>query len=278
MAWYEKIRGIIGNLFQLDGQDGPQIKNNSGVIEARNNTDSTMALLRGSGIPSSGSTLDDIPDLLDMRGRVADIEFSFDGASPPTPGANNDKFGFVHTSGGSYTAGDVVYDNGTALITIPANVAKHLTSRSAVSGTISLIANGVYARQGATWTLKGDGTPTLQGVELAIAVGYDFNDDGTPVLSTTNVPDGAIVTRVTNSVQTAFNDVASTVQVDIDGTSDETVMQTADSKLKAANEYSVPQHTDIDSSTTGPVKVTVSAGTSTAGAGEIIVHYVTPYA
>lgn len=278
MAWYEKIRGIIGNLFQFDGQDGAQLKNNSGVIEARDNTDANMALLRGSGIPVSGSTLDDLPDLLDMRGRVADIEFSFDGASAPSPGANTDKFGFCHTSGGSYTAGDVVFDNGTALVTMPSNVATHLTSRSAVSGTISLIQNGLYARQGASWTLKGDGTPTLQGVELAIAVAYDFNDDGTPVLSSTNVPDGAIVTRATNSVQTAFNDVSATVQVDIDGTSDETVMATGDSKPKQANEYSVPQHTDIDSSTTGPVKVTVSAGTSTAGAGEVIVHYVTPYA
>jgi len=276
MAWYEKIRGIIGNLFQLDGQDGPQIKNNSGVIEARNNDDSAMALLRGTGIPSTGSTLDDLPDLLDMRGRVADIEYSFDGASPPSPGTNTDKFGFVHTSGGSYTAGDVVYDNGTALITMPSNVATHLTSRSAVAGTISLIANGVYARQGASWVLKGDGTPTLQGVELAIAVDYDFND--TTVNSTTVVPDGAIVTRVTNSVTTAFNDVAATLQVDIDGTSDETVMATTDSKLKNTNEYSVPQHTVITSSTTGTVKLTVSPGTSTAGAGQVIVHYVTPYA
>jgi len=276
MAWYEKLRGIIGNLFQFDGQDGPQLKNNSGVIEARDNTDAAMALMRGAGIPASGSTLDDLPDLLDLRGRVVDVEFSFDGASPPSAGANTDKFGFCHTSGGSYTAGDIVYDTGAALVVMPSNVATHLTSRAAVSGTISLIANGLYARQGATWTLKGDGTPTQLGHELAIAVDYDFNDSS--VSSTTEIPDGAIVTRVTNSVQTAFNDNSATVQVDVDGGSDETVMATTDSKLKAANEYSVPQHTPITSSTTGPVTLTVTPGTSTTGAGQVIVHYVTPLA
>ncbi len=277
MSWYGKLRGIIGNLFQFDGGDGAQIKNNSGVVEFRDSTDANMAIARGAGIPSSTSTLDDLPDLLDLRGRIADIEFSFDGASAPSPGANTDEFGFCHTSGGSYTAGDVVYDPGSvALITIPSNVATHLSSRAAVSGTISLIANGIYCRQGASWVLKGDGTPTQTGHDLSIAVDYDFND--TTVSSTTSVPDGAVVTRVTNSVGTAFNDVAATLQVDIDGTADETVMATADSKLKTVNEYSVPQHTDISSSTTGVVKLTVSAGTATAGAGTAIVHYVTPLA
>jgi hypothetical protein len=274
MAWFEKIRGIVGNLFQFDNGDGPQLKNNAGVIEGRDSTDANMALLRGSGIPSSGSTLDDLPDLLDLRGRVVDVEFDFAGATPPVAGTNTDAFGFVHTTGGIYTAGDIVYDTGAALVVMPSDVATHLTSRSAVTGTISLIADGVYARQGATWTLKGDGTMNYAGVELAIMLDYDFNDS--TVSSTTNVPDGAVVTRVTNSVQTAFNDVAATLQVDIDGTSDQLIMATTDSKLKSVNEYSVPQHTNITSGTTGPVKLTVTPGTATAGAGQVIVHYVSP--
>jgi len=276
MAWYEKLRGIVGDLFQLNGPDGAQLKENSGVIEARDNADAAMALLRGAGIPSTSSTLDDMPDLLDLRGRVADIEFSFDGSSAPSAGTNTDAFGFCHTSGGSYTAGDVVYDNGTSLIVIPSNVATHLTSRTSVSGTISLIGNGLYARQGANWVLKGDGAPSSTGYSQVIAVDYDFNDS--MVYSTTTVPDGAIVTRVTNDVQTAFNDNAATLQVDVDGTSDENIMATSDSKLKKANEYSVPQNTAITSTTEGVVRLTVSPGTATAGAGQVLVHYVTPLA
>jgi hypothetical protein len=169
-----------------------------------------------------------------------------------------------------------VYDTGAALVVMPSNVSTHLTSRASITGTLSLIQNGLYARQGATWTLKGDGTPTQLGHELAIAVDYDFNDEGTPVSSTTEVPDGAIVTRCTNDVSTLFNDNATTLQVDIDGTADETIMPTSTSKLKFANTYSEPQHTPITAGTTGPVKVTVSGGTPTAGAGQVIVHYVTP--
>ncbi len=276
MSWFERIRGIAGDLFQFDNGDGAQIKNNSGIIEVRDSTDANMAILRAAGIPLSSSDLADIPDLLDLRGRIVDVEFDFTGASAPSPGANTDTFGFCHTSGGSYTAGDIVFDNGSALVVMPSNVATHLTSRSAVTGGISLIQNGIYARQGVTWTLKGDGTPTQTGHELAVAVDYDFNDEGTPVSSSTEVPDGAVITRVTNSVSTLFNDSATTLQVDIDGTADETVMATADSKLKFANEYSVPQHTAIVSGTTGPVRVTIAGGSPTAGEGQVIVHYVTP--
>jgi hypothetical protein len=276
MAWREKLRGIIGTLFQLNGPDGTQLKDNSSVMEIRNKDDDGMALLRSLGIPISSSTLDDMPDLLDLRGRVADIEFSFDGGSAPGAGTNSNKFGFCHTSGGSYTAGDVVFDDGTSIIVMPSNVATHLTSRTSVTGTISLIANGLYARQGASWVLKGDGAPGSTGVEMSIEVSYDFND--TSVSSTTHVPDGARVTRVTNDVETAFDDVTATVAVVVDGTSDETIMAAADSKLKKVDQYSVPQHTEITTSTEGVVTLTITAGTSTQGAGKIIVHYTTPYA
>lgn len=277
MAWYEKLRGIVGNLFQLGGVDGAQLNNNNGTVEIKDKDNSAMAKLRAAGIPLTSSTLDDIPDLLDLRGRVVDVQFSFDGATPPSPPANSGKFGFCHTTGGSYTAGDIVYDDGATLITMPSNVATHLTSRSVVTGTISLIANGFYAREGATWTLKGDGTPVYTGVELAIEVPYAYTDAPSKS-STTNIASGARVTRVTNDVETAFNDNAATIQVDVDGTSDENIMATGDSKLKRVNLYSVPQHTEITAGTTGPVKLTISAGTATTGAGKILVHYVTPLA
>jgi len=276
MSWFEKIKGTLESFFHLNGPNGPGLRDSSGVIEARNSANDAYTQLRAEDIPSSGSDLHDLINLLMARGRIADIEFSFDGASPPSPGANNNKFGFCHTSGGSYTAGDIVYDNGTTLQTLPSNVATHLTTRSAVTGTISLIQNGLYGREGATWTLKGDGTPTQQGHDLTIEVAYAYSDNGTPVSSTTSVPDGARVTRVTNEVEIAFDGSSPNIQVDIDGTSDETIMATGDSNVKKVNEYSVPQRTPITSSTEGPVKVTVTSDGSTAGSGKVLVHYVTP--
>lgn len=46
MSFYSKIRGTFETLFQI-GKGGPQIKNSSGVIEARNSTDAAYVNVRG---------------------------------------------------------------------------------------------------------------------------------------------------------------------------------------------------------------------------------------
>lgn len=272
---YKKIRGIVGNLFQFDGGDGPQLKNSSGVIESKNSDDSDFALLRGSLIPSSGETVNDVPALLDLRGRIADIQFSFDGGSAPSPGANTGKFGFCHTTGGSYTAGQVVYDDGSSLIIMPTAVVKHITTRTAISGTISLDANGIYCNQAGTWTLKGDGAPSNTGLVKAIRVDYVYTDSS--VSSTTSIPDGASVLRVRNGVTTALDGSSPTIQVVVDGTSDEEILATGDSNQKKVGEYHREDTHDITSSTEGPVTVNVTPDGSTQGAGFVIVEYTTPH-
>lgn len=45
MSLWIKIKGTVETLFQI-GASGPQVKNNSGVIEARNSTDTAFAVLR----------------------------------------------------------------------------------------------------------------------------------------------------------------------------------------------------------------------------------------
>lgn len=47
---------------------------------------------------------------------VVKIEFAFAGSSAPAAGANTGKYGYCHTSGGSYTQKQIVYDDGTALV------------------------------------------------------------------------------------------------------------------------------------------------------------------
>jgi hypothetical protein len=46
MSLWSKIRGTIETIFQL-GLGGPQLKNNAGVIEARNPTDAAYVVVRG---------------------------------------------------------------------------------------------------------------------------------------------------------------------------------------------------------------------------------------
>ena len=276
MALFKKIQGIIDGLFQIGGPGGIGIKNNSDVLEVRNAADDAMAVARSAVIPASGSTVNDIVNLLALQGRVADIVFNFDGASPPSAGVNTGAFGFCHTAGGAYSAGDVVYDTGSALQKIPAVVVKAVTTRSAVSGTISLNANGYYVNQGGTWTLKGDGTGVSVGISQWITVSYDFED--TTVSSSTSIPDGAVVTRVSNVVSTLFNGTAPTLQEIVDGTSDEEILATDDSDLTAANQYESDEIHAITSSTEGVVTLTVTPDSSSAGAGTVYVEYTTPSA
>lgn len=281
MALFAKLRGVIGNLFQIDGPEGNNIKSESGVIsflDAAGTT--TYVKTRGAGIPTSSSNLKDNPNLLDLRGRVALIEFSFDGGGVvPSPGDNTNKFGFVHTTGGGYTAGQIVYDTGTALQVLPDEVACHVTTTTAITGGISMIANGFYAREGASWVLKGDVVSSYTGLVKTIEVPYAYTDDGTPVSSTTVIEDGARVLRCYNKVEVAFNVGAPTVLVEVDGSvSDVTIMATTDSKPRHANTYVVDEVTKIDSNTAGPVRVTVDKAGSGAGNGRIIVEYATPFA
>ena len=47
MSLFTSLRGITGSLFQIGGSTGPNLKNNSGVIEARNAIDTTFTIVRG---------------------------------------------------------------------------------------------------------------------------------------------------------------------------------------------------------------------------------------
>jgi hypothetical protein len=46
MSVFSKIRGTIETIFQI-GLGGPQLKNSSGVVEARNSSDAAYAIVRG---------------------------------------------------------------------------------------------------------------------------------------------------------------------------------------------------------------------------------------
>lgn len=46
MGWFTKILGTLSSTFQL-GKSGPLLKNNSGIIEARNAADNAYAIVRG---------------------------------------------------------------------------------------------------------------------------------------------------------------------------------------------------------------------------------------
>jgi hypothetical protein len=62
MSLWSKIRGTYETIFQL-GKGGPNLKNATGVIEARNAADGAYALMRGLAPTAPGSTGEDIPNM-----------------------------------------------------------------------------------------------------------------------------------------------------------------------------------------------------------------------
>lgn len=271
-VWLAKLVGVMGNLFGIGGTGGIKIKNDSGVGAARNAADNDYVKFRAARIPASGENINDLVTLLDAQGRCPNITFAFDGATPPSGGANTKKFGFCHTTGGSYTAGEVVYDDGASLLKMPSSVCGLITTGLAISGTISLINNGLYALQGGTWTLKGDGGSSFTGLVKSIEVTYTYSD--ATKSSSTSIPDGAKVLCTRNLVETAFDNLA-TLEVVVDGSSDETLLATTDTDQETVGEYQSDETHVISSSTEGVVKLTI-ANSPTAGAGRVIVEYVTP--
>ena len=262
--------GVMGTTFQVGGTSGAKVKFASSGMDFKNSADSAFVTARALPI-QTGASINDLATALDLRGRIAQIGFSFSGGSAPSAGTNTGKFGFAHTSGGSYTAGDVVYDDGATLtkITYPL----HITTTTSISGTISMIANGIYSNDAGTWTLKGDGagsgTGNVQFVELNITYASGNVD------STTSLPDGSRVLGVDTVVGTPFDGTAPTVAISANGSSPVTLQATTGNNLKVANQYKTQAITKLTSTGAGVIRAAVTPDSSTVGAATIYVWYVT---
>ena len=274
MSLFKKLFGTTETTFQLGGTTGVKIANNTANLEVKNAANNAFAKARALEIQTS-NTINDVPTLLDIQEKV--IQFSFAGATIPAAGTNTGKFGFCHTTGGSYTANDVVYDTGTAYKVLARESCKAIYTSAAISGTVSLNANGVYGWESTAYVLKGDGAATDTGIVKCIQIPLVFGS-GVTVDSTTSIPSGAYVTRVVCLVSTLFNGTAPTVGVTVNGSSPVTIMATADNDLKLANQYEVEDVVSIGATGTGVVRASYTASTSTAGAATIFVFYTTPSA
>lgn len=267
------IRGIMGNLFGIGGPDGINIKENSGVAELRNAADNEFAAGRALRL-QPGATINDIATAIDIQGATPNIEFGFAGGSAPSPGDNETLFGFCHTSGGLYTAGDVVYDDGTTTLSsfkIP--FAKTITVGDEIVGTISLIANGLYALQNGTWTLKGDGGGAETGRIRLIEI--PFTHSGGDIDSTTPLPNGARVIRTDVRVLTAFNGTTPSVSIKAQGSTPLTLLAAAGVDLTTVGQYTSDEIFEIDSDSAGSVRADITVSGASTGAAKALVTYTT---
>lgn len=281
MAVFKKIKGIIGDLFQLgisdtahaikDHTDGVAILANDGTTPAN------AVIARPQGVNQNTHAA----AYLDVKERVIDIEFNFDGGGVvPPPGTNTGKYGICHTAGGGYGAGTIYFDDGATLSAVPMYQGICCSPRTAFTGTVSMVSDGLYLAEGTaspwSWTIKGDVVQAYNGIVQAIEIAFGFADWPGPKSSTTSVPENARVIRSIVKVTAAFTG-GSTLLIEVDGAAIDTVVQsTTDNRLTKINQYDVVDEIPIPAGEGGPVRLTFG-GAAVAGAGTALIEYVLPW-
>jgi hypothetical protein len=270
MAVKTNSLGTLQTTFEIGKSNKTKLKNNSAVLELRNTGDSAFLIFRSLDANSTASPNDnDAVTFFDLKSSDVLIEFDFNGGSPPAPADNTGKFGFCFTTGGAYTQGRVYYDTGSALLEV-----KHITkfaTTTAIVGTISLNANGIYYKQAGTWTLKGDGASSGTGNKKVIKIPFAYTD--TSLNSTTSLADGTQIDKITVVKLVAFNGTAPTLAIKVDGATDLPILATSDNDLKSTTtDVSLDAYV-VGSANAGVVNLAIVSDSSSAGNGYVLVEY-----
>lgn len=271
MSIYKNFTGTMKEIFRIGGPVGNAIKGAVDGLSIRNATDTLFANLNI--LAATGAVDEHAVNWLDLKDANVLLQFNFDGASPPLAGDNTGTYGFCHTSGGAYSAGQVYYDDGTDIRATKIHVGTMIATGSAISGTISLNANGVYAAHSAaapfTWTLKGDGSAEGAGYFRVINIPIDTTVTKS---STTSIPDGGMVYSVNTMITTPY-DNAATISVYVDGISDLTVQPSDENDPSIADSYlSEVEDGAVTAATEGVVTVDITGSPST-GAGMVSINF-----
>ena len=259
------------DIFHIGGPAGNLLKNLATGIGARTSDDSAYANLLAK--QASGSVSEHVTNWMDLRDSNALMQFAFDGATAPSPGANTGSYGMCHTSGGSYTAGQVYYDDGTELRATKIPIGTRITTGSAITGTVSMVANGIYASHSVTapfsWTLKGDGTTGDTGMTKVLAIDIDTSATKS---TTTAIPADGRVLRVITKIDSAYDNGAA-IEVIVDGTSSLVIQPSTENAPGVANVYeSDVENGLVTASTEGVVTVNIS-NTPSTGSGTVLVEF-----
>lgn len=203
------------------------------------------------------------------RERCVKIDFSFDGSSAPAAGANTDKYGLCHTSGGAYTAGVLYFDDGTNLVAIAHDDSRLAVNRSgAFSGTVSMLDDHLYIYDVTTdtWTAVGPFDESSLGAVKAVKVDATTSTSSSSV----SIPSGSVVVKASLDITTSYP-VGTTIEL---GTSTTPSLFMASNKNRPwrTRLYIVEQMTPI--TTSAPLTVTIG-GSPASGASSSVVLFST---
>jgi len=273
MGLLDKIRGTIENVFQI-GIGGPQVKNNSGVLEARNAADSDFVIVRGlSPVGDNDLTTKKYVDSAE-RAMVVKRQADCSSAIPVNTGVRG--FVVVTTAGSGAAIGDVLFDDGSGSGTmeiLSAVEGRTIAVTDALSGgTITFDPDSIYIwdEDGGSWIKIGDigsVTGAIRTVEFAL-------DNSASQDSTFSIPANANILECRLEITTPYSGGAG-IKVG-NTTDDDLIMAENDNSPQAAHDYVVRQNTEWGGSAS-VVRATVT-GSPAAGAGNLLVKFTTPNA
>lgn len=267
MSLFSNLRGIMGSLFQLGGPAGPNIKNSSGVVEARNANDTVYAIVRG-GTPVGDNDLTNKQYVDTMATRTV-VSAQFDGNNALPANTASEHFYVVTTTGPNATIGQLIWDDGSSVgttVVIPAAARVIITTQAFAGGTISFSADSMYFWDVGTSTWLNVGGSLMSGAVRCIryAVTNAASQDSAKTIAA-----HAIINSCWISVTTPYS-AGATGKVGQAGTLN-LLQDTADNLLTVAGIYKVDQDTDWGASAL-TVRFTVT-GSPAAGAGYVIIFY-----
>jgi hypothetical protein len=256
----------VSSLLRL-GKGGPQLKNNSGVIEAKNATDTGYVTVSGADPINAQDFV--TKAYLQTKANVI-ISGQINGSSPPAVvnGANY----MCTTTGGVYTAGNYYYGNsGSWIAIIPQDGITVSVTTTLSGGTLTFTGDTLYEYDGnsTTWVNVG-ATGLLSKVSKFESVDIAYNSAATVNLGNA-IPTGSKIISFMINVTQVFNGTTPTITLGKTGNT--TLLATAIESdlvsvgLNGGSCYYLTSGSE-------QMLVTYSASSSTAGACSVIIEYV----
>lgn len=271
----EKITGTISSFFQI-GVGGPRVKNNGGLIEARNAADSGFVIVRGA-TPVATNDLT-TKQYVDTISKPFLCSAQFNGSSSLPNNSSVEKYIIVTTTGVNASIGQVLWDNGlndgnTVTVLGPTNGMCVAIQAALSGGTITFQTDSIYIwdNPSTTWIKIGDIGSVTGAIRL---IRYAITNAATQD-STSTIPTTAFIVKSRLQLTTPYSGGA-TISVGQPGATTAFMLTTDNDPVGyAANDaFEVPQ----DTAAVSPANVvrTTVGGSPAAGAGIVSVWYSSP--
>lgn len=273
MSLYTKVRGTIESIFQI-GLSGPQIKDNAGVIEAKNAADSGFVIVRGAApVGENDFATKNYVDAIE--GTLIVSRQANTSASIPNNTATRG-FVVVTTAGSGANIGDVLFDDGSSsglmeILVASENRSLFITD-ALVGGTVSFNPDSLYTwdEDGVLWVKIGDIaslTGPLRVVRFAITNAATQD-------SSFSLPANVRIFSTRVEIATSYSGGA-TIQIGQPGNLN-LLQDTGDNNPQVTNIYEVEDDIAWGGSD-NVVRVTI-AGAPAAGDGFVVVMFSNPNA